>query len=51
MAISQMGIPGNTNGSDDVYLSSADSVITEIDTTGLDRNTELSRLTVVVLQW
>lgn len=51
MALSQMGIPGNTSGSGGVYLSSADSVITEINTIVLDRNTGLSRLTVVELQW
>jgi hypothetical protein len=34
MALSQMGVPGNTSGSDGVYRRSADSGITEIDDTG-----------------
>lgn len=51
MALSQMGIPGNTSGSDGVYLNSADSVITEIDSTGPNRNTGWFGLTVVELQW
>ena len=49
MALSQVGIPGNKSGSDSIYLSSANSVINEIDTTGLDRDTGLSE-PVVVLQ-
>ena len=34
MALSQMGVPGSTSGSDGVYLRSADSGITDIDDTG-----------------
>lgn len=34
MALSQMGVPDYTSGSDSVYLRSADSGITEINTTG-----------------
>lgn len=33
MALSQMGVPGSTSGSDGVYRRSADSGITEIDAT------------------
>ena len=34
MALSQMGVPGHTSGSDGVYRRSADSGITEIDAAG-----------------
>ena len=34
MALSQMGVPDYTSGSDSVYLRSADSGITEINATG-----------------
>lgn len=33
MALSQMGVPGNTSGSDGVYRRSADSGIAEVDAT------------------
>lgn len=42
MALSQMGVPGYTSGSDSVYLCSVNSGITEINATGRYHSTETS---------
>lgn len=42
MALSQMGVPDYTSGSDSVYLCSVNSGITEINATGRYHSTETS---------